>query len=181
MRRSIIRWLFLLPALAGPLSGQNASKPACSDSLGKSMAFLQGEWEGRSYSVAGRDTTFDAVMKVESRPLFGRCALEERWVAQKDDRVLFRAQVLRAYDAPTGRWLVYYVDDQLNSQFYEGRREAGQWRFLRTRMDTGTPIQVRLTWRPTKDGYEQLIERSRDGGVSWSLGGFVAFRPASPT
>ena len=75
---------------------------------------------------------------------------------------------------------MYYVDDQLNSQFYEGRWETSQWRFFRTRMDKGTPIQVRLTWRPTKAGYEQLIERSQDGGISWTLAGFVAFRPASP-
>jgi hypothetical protein len=142
------------------------------------MAFLQGRWQGRSYSIAGRDTTLDAIMKVHSRPLFGRCALEERWEALKDGRVLFNAKVLRAYDASTQRWSVYYVDNQLNSQVYEGRREAAQWRFFRTRLDQGVPIQVRLTWRPTQGGYEQLIERSRDGGATWTLGAFVTYRPA---
>jgi hypothetical protein len=39
------------------------------------------------------------------------------------------------------------------------------------------PIQVRLTWRPHKAGYAQLIERSRDGGLTWTLGGFVTFQP----
>lgn len=87
-------------------------------------------------------------MKVHSRPLFGRCALEERWEAAKDDHVLFTAKVMRAYDAPTQRWSVYYVDNQLNSQVYEGRREAGRWRFFRSRLDQGMPIQVRLAWRP---------------------------------
>jgi hypothetical protein len=142
------------------------------------MAFLQGHWQGRSYSIAGRDTTLDALMKVHSQPLFGRCALEERWEAMKDGRVLFTAKVLRAYDASTQRWSVYYVDNQLNSQVYEGRREAAQWRFFRTRLEQGVPIQVRLTWRPTQGGYEQLIERSRDGGATWTLGAFVTYRPA---
>ena len=166
----------LLPYIATGLDAQTAA-PACADSIGRSMAFLQGHWEGESYSVAGRDTVLDAHMKVHSEPLFGRCALEERWEANKDGQVLFAAKVIRAYDAPAQRWLVYYVDDQLNSQIYQGRREASNWRFVRTRMDRGTPIQVRLTWRPTKSGYEQLIERSRDGGATWALGGFVTFKP----
>lgn len=183
MRCSVLYWLCgLIPTMASALHAQ-APTPACSDSLGKSMAFLQGDWEGRSYSIAGRDTTLDALMKVHSRPLFGRCALEERWEAVKDNHVLFTAKVMRAYDAPTQRWSVYYVDNQLNSQVYEGRREAGQWRFFRTRLDQGVPIQVRLTWRPIRDGYEQLIERSRDGGATWTLGAFVTYRsvPAAGT
>ena len=139
------------------------------------MAFLEGQWQGRSYSIAGRDTVLDGLMKVQSRSLFGRCALEEAWTASKDGQALFTAKVIRAYDADTRRWSVYYVDDQLNSQIYEGRSEAGQWRFLRTRLDKGVPIQVRLTWSPTEGGYKQLIERSRDGGATWVLGGFVTF------
>jgi hypothetical protein len=69
------------------------------------------------------------------------------------------------------------VDDQLNSQVYEGRREGSNRRFVRTRLDRGTPIQVRLTWRPAAFGYEQLIERSRDGGATWTVGGLVTFKP----
>jgi hypothetical protein len=178
MRRSVVHWLLLvlIPTTAGALQAQAPTTSSCSDSLGKSMAFLPGHWEGRSYSIAGRDTVLDALMKVHSQPLFGRCALEERWEAVKDDRVLFTAKVLRAYDAPTQRWSVHYVDDQLNSQVYEGRREGGQWRFFRTRLDQGVPIQVRLTWRPIRGGYEQLIERSRDGGATWALGAFVTYQ-----
>jgi hypothetical protein len=178
MRPSVVSPMIfaLLATPPGEVGAQAPSTPPCSDSLGKSMAFLRGEWEGRSYSVSGADTTLDALMKVHSQPLFGGCALEERWVGMKDDRVLFTASVVRAYDAPTQRRSVYYVDDQLNSQVYERRREAGQWRFLRTRLDQGVPIHVRLTWRPTGHGYEQLIERSRDAGATWTLGGFVSFR-----
>jgi hypothetical protein len=141
------------------------------------MAFLQGNWQGRSYSVSGRDTVLDALMKVHSQSLFSRCVLEEHWEAVKDGHLLFTAKVMRAYDASTQRWMVHYVDDQLNSQVYEGRPDAAEWRFFRTRLDKGVPIQVRLTWRPRKAGYEQLIERSRDGGATWTLGGFVTFQP----
>ena len=182
MRRFLIHWLLsaLLLTLVPQLQGQTPATPSCSDSLGQSMAFLQGHWEGQSYSVAGSDTTLDAVMRVASRSLFGRCAIEEDWVAAQGANVLFTAKVLRAYDAGAQRWSVYYVDDQLNSQIYEGRREAAEWRFFRTRLDKGLPIQVRLTWRPTKSGYEQLIERSRDNGATWTLGGFVTFHPVAP-
>ena len=166
--------LFSLATLTSALHGQ-APATACSDSLGKTMAFLEGTWKGRSYSIAGRDTVLDAVMKVRSQPLYGRCALEEQWEARKDQQVLFVAKVLRAYDASTQRWMVHYVDDALNSQVYEGRMNAGEWRFFRSRMDRGVPIHVRLTWRPSRDGYEQLIERSRDGGSTWTLGGYVSF------
>ena len=171
----------LATRLPASLQGQTTATPVCSDSLAQSMAFLLGNWEGRSYSVTGADTTLDALMTVRSRPLFGRCALEERWQAVQKGQTLFTAEVLRAYDATTQRWMVYYVDDQLNSQVYEGRVDAGQWRFFRTRLDRGVPIQVRLTWHPTPGGYEQSIERSRDAGATWSLGGFVTFRPVHPT
>jgi hypothetical protein len=178
MRPSVVFLLFaLLPTVGSALGAQAPANPTCTDSLRKSMAFLQGHWKGRSYSVFGRDTVLDALMKVHSKPLFGRCAWEEHWEAVKDDHVLFTAKLMRAYDAPTQRWMVHYVDDQLNSQVYEGRPEAAQWRFFRTRLDRGVSIQVRLTWRPSKGGYEQLIERSRDGGATWTLGGFVTFQP----
>lgn len=181
MCRSVFRPLVfvLIPTISSLLQAQSPTTPTCSDSLAESIAFLQGRFEGQSYSIAGRDTVLDAVMKVESRALLGRCALEEDWEAAKDGRVLFTAKVLRAYDAPTQRWLVYYVDNQLNSQVYEGRREASQWRFFRTRLDQGVPIQARLTWRPIHGGYEQLIERSRDRGVRWTLGGVVKYRSVS--
>jgi hypothetical protein len=178
MRCSAVYWLLVI-VFARTLTAQAPTSPTCADSVAKSMVFLQGQWQGRSYSISGRDTTFDAVMKVRSQPLFGGCALEEHWEAMKDGQTLFTAKTVRAYDAPSQRWSVYYVDDQLNSQAYEGRRDGTQWRFVRTRMDRGVPIQVRLTWRPTPGGYEQLIERSRDKGATWVLGGFVTFRSVS--
>jgi hypothetical protein len=178
MRCSVVYWL-LVTVVATTLEAQAPASPTCADSIAKSMAFLQGQWQGRSYSISGRDTTLDAVMKVHSQPLFGGCALEEHWEAMKDGQTLFTAKTIRAYDAPSQSWSVYYVDDQLNSQVYEGRRDATQWRFVRTRMDRGVPIQVRLSWHPTSQGYEQLIERSRDKGATWVLGGFVRFRSVS--
>ncbi|HEY8258309.1 MAG TPA: hypothetical protein VIG08_11705 [Gemmatimonadales bacterium] len=178
MRRFLAQWLVIVPVLTGVLQAQVATTPTCSDSLAKTMAFLEGDWEGRSYSVSGRDTVLDARMTVHSQRLFGGCALEERWEAANGGQILFTARVVRAYDASAQRWSVYYVDNQLNSQIYEGRREGAEWRFLRTRLDKGVPIHVRLTWRPTPSGYDQLIERSRDGGTTWVPGGFVTFRSA---
>ena len=171
-------WLFAALIPAAPASAGAVGvppEPQCADSIANGMAFLAGNWKGSSYSVARRDTTEDATMLVESARLYGGCALEEKWSAVQGGKTLFRARVLRAFDAASLRWLVYYVDDQLNSQFYEGRYESGRWRFLRSRMDGATPIQVRLTWSPAGQGYEQLIERSRDGGKTWVLAGFVRF------
>lgn len=169
-------WITAASTIVGAAGAPPESQ--CADSIAAGMAFLAGSWKGSSYSVTGRDTTEDATMLVQSARLYGGCALEERWSAVQAGKTLFTARVLRAYDAPTARWLVYYVDNQLNSQFYEGRQESGRWRFLRTRMDGATPIQVRLTWAPAGPGYEQLIERSRDGGKTWTLGGFVRFKPS---
>ena len=166
-------WLLL--SFSPSLQAQSLT---CADSISRDIKFLQGSWEGRSYSIAGSDTTFDALMSIQSRPLYGGCVLEERWSAVSGGKTLFQAKVLRAYDAQTRRWLVYYVDDQLNAQFYEGRLEEGIWRFRRTRMDNGKPIIVRLTWRPRAGGHDQVIERSRDAGKSWVTAGYVAFRPS---
>ena len=175
MRLLAISWLVApLATLSTALYAQ-APAATCADTLRSAVAFLEGSWQGRSYSIVGRDTVLDGLMTVRSRPLLGRCALEEDWTATKDGQALFAARVIRAYDAATRRWSVYYVDDQLNSQVYEGHQDGAEWRFLRTRMDQGIPIQVRLTWRPTPKGYEQLIERSRDRGATWVVGGFVAY------
>ena len=169
-------WITAAPTIVGAAGAP--PEPQCADSIAEGMAFLAGNWKGFSYSVAGRDITEYATLLVESARLYGGCALEERWRAVQGGKTLFTARVLRAYDAATARWLVYYVDDQLNSQFYEGRLEGARWRFVRTRMDGATPIQVRLTWSSAGKGYEQLIERSRDGGKTWTLGGFVRFKPS---
>jgi hypothetical protein len=177
MRHFAPAWLIVvLPIFASALPAQSPQPAACSDSLGKSMSFLQGHWRGHSYSVSGRDTVLDGLMEVDSRPLFDHCSLQENWKASKDGQVLFTAKVVRAYDGPTHLWSVYYVDDHLNSQIYQGRRDTSRWSFFRTRMDKGVPVQVRLTWFPTESGYEQLIERSRDGGTNWVLGGYVRFK-----
>jgi hypothetical protein len=76
-RRFVVPWLIavLLPGTATTLEAQSAAA-ACADSIGRSMAFLQGDWEGDSYSITSRDTVLDAHMKVHCEPLFGRCALE---------------------------------------------------------------------------------------------------------
>jgi hypothetical protein len=165
----------LFAPVGSGLSQATAAPSACADSISKTVAFLQGGWTGQSFSVGGRDTTRDATMQIWSESLYGGCVLKERWEAEHEGKRLFQAQVVRAYDGPTRRWLVYYADDQLNSQFYEGKHEGGYWRFIRSRMDGNTPILVRLTWKPTATGYEQLIERSRDAGKTWILGGFVKY------
>jgi hypothetical protein len=90
-------WLF---------AGLVVAEPQCADSIAKGMAFLAGNWKGSSYSVAGRDTTQDATMLVESARLYDGCALEEKWSAVQGGKTLFRARVLRAFDAATSRWLV---------------------------------------------------------------------------
>ncbi|HEU4681862.1 MAG TPA: hypothetical protein VFS51_08955 [Gemmatimonadales bacterium] len=125
-------WLLAIPSAL-------PAQATCPDSIAGAMKFLQGNWEGRSYSIAGTDTTFDALMSIESRPLYGGCVLEERWSATNGGKPLFNAKVLRAYDAGTRRWLVYYVDDGLNSQFYEGKPEGGP---LAVRPDPNGPGQA---------------------------------------
>jgi hypothetical protein len=182
MERLTVYWLLaiLTPAVPSNIpSRANATTAQCGDSTSQEMAFLRGDWKGLSYSISSRDTTLDATMQIRSESLYGGCVLEEQWEAEQAGKRLFQARVIRAYDAPTRRWLVYYADDQLNSQFYEGKLEGGHWRFIRSRMDNGTRIFVRLTWKPTSNGYEQLIERSRDAGKTWTLGGFARFEPAA--
>jgi hypothetical protein len=168
--------LLSAPLSSGAGQGNDAAAAGCPDSVSRAVAFLRGSWQGQSYGITGQDTTIDAIMRIRSESRFGGCVLEESWDAEHKGKRLFRARVLRAYDGPAGRWLVYYADDQLNSQFYEGSKADGHWRFIRRRMDGNTPILVRLTWKPTAGGYEQLIERSRDSGKTWTLGGLARFR-----
>jgi hypothetical protein len=54
MHPSVAFLLFpLLSTVGSAVQAQASATPACADSLAKSMAFLQGHWQGRSYGVSG--------------------------------------------------------------------------------------------------------------------------------
>ena len=104
----------------------------------------------------------------------GGCAIEERWTVRDGDKVLFRAVLLRSFDRSTKRWMLSYVDDDLNHQLYEGRPHDGGWAFHHTREAAdGKTVHVRIVWKRSTRGVEQIIERSTDGGATWTRGAVV--------
>lgn len=111
-----------------------------------------------------------------NEPILGGCALRESWRFEIAGKPAFEAIVLRSYDSGGKRWMLSYIDDGLAHQLYEGREDAGQWRFFRERKaDDGSTVLVRITWAPSAAGYTQTIERSTDAGATWTLGSTIAY------
>lgn len=132
--------------------------------------FLLGRWRGteRAIDDTGAEKIVATTDIVASKVL-GGCAIEERWtVRDGDSKVLFHSLLLRSFDRATRRWMLSYVDDDLSHQLYEGRPHDGGWAFHRTReTDDGKTVHVRIVWKRSARGVEQIIERSTDGGITW--------------
>lgn len=149
---------------------------ACQSPEARALDFLIGRWEGDERQIEGGKETIVSTSEIQVEKIFGGCALRETWEVKEGGKKLFNAIVLRSYDAGSKKWLLSYVDDALNHQFYEGRNEMGKWRFFRERMVEGKPVLVRITWtQVTKDSIDQRIERSSDNGNTWVLRSVVSY------
>lgn len=107
-----------------------------------------------------------------------------------DDNVLklpsgeYHGVTLRAYDAKTGQWAIWWLDGR--NPFGEldppvkGRFEHGVGTFYTDDTLRGKPIRVRFTWSgitPASAHWEQAF--SPDGGKTWETNWTADFRPAS--
>jgi hypothetical protein len=146
--------LFLL-LLATPVCAQERNAPACDTAQAKAFDFLLGEW--RAAEGPGQ-------MRIEK--ILRGCALRETWHDQRGESLL-----LRSFDEARQKWfLLFLMDDRLVHQSWEGRWEAGQWRFYREWVLDGQAVLSRTYWNPLANGgFEKVVEQSRDQGKTWRL------------
>ncbi len=168
--------LLLLPTyVVGQMSSRKTNP--CESSETKEFDFMLGEWRGvEKVATAGKEGAITSTSKIQVKKVLNGCAIQEDWEFEDRGKRLFNATLLRSYNAETRKWLLSYVDDQLNHQFYEGHKESGQWRFLRERLVEGKPVLVRITWTSASHHkVEQTIERSEDNGKTWAVRATVSY------
>ncbi len=108
---------------------------------------------------------------VSNRPLIGGAAnLEDH--ALDAPSGAYRAVGLRAYDAKTGEWAIWWLDSRYPSLLgapVKGRFESGVGRFYADYEQDGQPMQGRFLWSDitsTSARWEQAA--SSDGGKTWA-------------
>lgn len=123
-----------------------------------------------------QDTVVVSTAEVTVRKAVEGCAYAEQWTVYEGTEKLFSAELLRAYDVATARWMLSYVDDAF-FQVWEGKQSGERWQFHRTWQHEGQPVISRITWEPTAQGYQQRIEQSRDDGATWKERSVITYTP----
>lgn len=94
----------------------------------------------------------------------------------------YRAMTLRAFDAKSGRWGIWWLDGRSAHAIeppVHGVFENGIGRFFGDDVLNGRPIRVRFTWShidTTSPVWEQAF--SADGGEAWETNWVMTFRRA---
>lgn len=106
-------------------------------------------------------------------------------VGNADDNLLelpdgaYRAVTLRAFDAKTGTWSIWWLDGRTPGAIdvpVVGRFAHGVGVFLAHDTFNGTPIVMRFTWSvpsPDRPRWEQAF--SADGGTTWETNWTMEF------
>lgn len=91
----------------------------------------------------------------------------------------YRAATLRAYDARTGQWAIWWLDGRHPHRLdvpMLGRFESGVGTFFAEDVWEGRPIRVRFRWTDTRTAspcWEQAF--SADGGLTWEVNWTMRF------
>lgn len=159
--------------------------PAMTDLQRAAFDFFHGRWNVRHRRLAERlvgSTTW-----VE---FGGTCAVSPLLAGHGnvDDNLLelpsgpYRAVTLRAFDAATDRWAIWWLDGRTPAQLDPpllGRFDDGVGRFFADDMLAGRPIQVRFLWTatdPAAPRWEQAF--SADDGATWETNWEMRFSRA---
>jgi hypothetical protein len=131
--------------------------------------FLIGTWQLESYVSFGKSGTGDDTYKF-SLDLSGH-AINSEWHFNRgtvDKPEVVHARYYSAFDISKSVWTFYYISEK-SAQYWEGKKEDGQWNFYQNFSDNGQPRLQRQTWiAEGKDILIRVISNSRDGGKTWS-------------
>lgn len=171
-------------AFAGLLTpGTNSPAPAKPGGV-HDFDFLVGEWRVhhrrlKQLPSGGHEwVEFDGTCV--TRPLMdGSANLEEQAIQAPSGA--YRAVGLRAYDAETKQWSIWWLDGRYPSGPLDppvkGGFENGAGTFYSDYLQDGKPFRVRFLWShitPTSARWEQAV--SADGGKTWEPNWVMEFR-----
>lgn len=139
--------------------------------------FLIGKWKVTEKAITGTDTTYHGTSVYTIYKSHDGTTIKDDWVYKDADTIMFKATMLRSYDATNKRWMLYYADNNYNSQVWEGRQENNEWWFYRERMRDGKKIVIKIKWVAIhKKLVQQYIYRSFDEGKTWVLGSILDYK-----
>jgi tetratricopeptide (TPR) repeat protein len=106
------------------------------------------------------------------------CALQENWTSGYGNQ----GRSLNYFDPASGKWKQNWVDDGGSVVWYEGEIVDGAMHFHGENVQPdGKKSLARVLLAPLPDGaVHHVIERSDDGGKTWSKGFDAIYRPAKP-
>lgn len=187
MARTIaFAWLLLGCGGSAPVMPVTPTMPAvavdrpidrCKVAGSDAFDFLLGKWRTSEIHHDGADDNgqLHATSDIEVRTILDGCAIAERWTWRDHGNVLFRSILIHAFDRAANRWMLTYIDHELNHQRYEGRPHDGGWAFHHRTESDGKAVHVRIVWEKTGTGVTQRIERSTDGEATWKVGSIVQY------
>ena len=157
MLKFVLGGLALSLFLSIPVSAQQAASP-CENPETKSFDFQIGTWQ----SEDGKQTH-------EIKKTLDGCAIQETWKTDGKKTSFAFKSFDNGNHNKTGekKWFYSWFAKGFH-QFWEGRRENGQWRFYREWWSGGEAVLSRTYWNRLSDkSLERIVEQSRDGGKTW--------------
>lgn len=193
-----VSWLCILVAagsVAAAMSPKTAAHTRETASLpaiaAQDFDFLVGDWRVRHRRLKPDSTEWvDFEGTWSTRKLMNGAANMDEHVLEAPTGA-YRAIALRSYDAKSGEWAIWWLDERYPSgplgSPVKGRFENGVGHFYADYTQDGKPMRVRFVWSnitPTSARWEQAS--SADGGTTWApnwiatLQRETATRPSAP-
>jgi len=162
--------LSVLLATVGPVHGQ---QPAAGDS---SDVHYYDRWPGVWHRVEGE--RIDSLPTFEVRRGPGNSFLENWWLVIDGKRT--PSFGLRSWDKATGTWRLVWVADPDFFQIWDGIKQPEGWHIIRAFGEGSAAFLSRQGWVLSgADRLVRTIERSTDGGRSWTVRSREVFQRVS--
>lgn len=165
----------MLAACATGIDGaqaQSSAAPApaapCVAAEQHQLDFWVGEW--KVFNTA--DNIQYAVSTIES--VVGGCAISEHYRSPKAPGGPYEGRSFSNYDAASGKWRQFYVDNTGRGTWYEGAADASGSVVL---FADGAQAKQKMSYIPQTDGsVRQHGEFSTDDGKTWQTGYDYTYR-----
>lgn len=152
MMKNSFLFFFLLVSFT-TLAQENASDPY------RQFDFWVGDWDVYHTSA---DTL---VGKSRITSVLNGVAIREEYQSMHSP---YRGNSLNTYNAMTGRWEQYYVDNQGLNLHLKGTGGEGRMVLLQDRPSPQGYVLERITWKQQEDGtVRQMWDQSQDQGNTW--------------
>ncbi|MGE0353943.1 MAG: hypothetical protein AB7Q69_11925 [Gemmatimonadales bacterium] len=157
--------------LAEDLRGQ---RPVPADS---SDPHYYDQWPGSWHRVQGDQV--DSLPSFEVRRGPGNSFLEDWFLVIDGQRT--RSFGLRSWDPDSRTWRLVWVADPGHFQIWDGLKQNDGWYIIRKFGAGADAFLSRQAWIPQgPDGFLRTIERSTDGGKSWTVRYSDGFQRVEP-